>query len=80
MQFIGLPKDVLNLKHKGSMSYTDRIQQQTPTYLHELYHYMIKIAGNITIFDEIAYAMNEKSRAIDEVCEWLDLKWYNSNQ
>jgi hypothetical protein len=61
------------------MSYTDKVEQQQPMYLHELYHYAIRIAGSSTTFEEIACAMNEKSRA-EKACETLKLQWYDVNK
>jgi len=72
----GIIDDMINIKHKGSKSYTDQIEQYFPTYLYELYHYSTNIFGDSAMFDEIAPAMSEKSTA-EEGWEVLDLKWYH---
>ena len=52
--------------HKGSVSYVDKIDNNHPGYLHELYRYATKIVGHKSSFAAIAIAMNEKSSVSSE--------------
>lgn len=52
----------LQSRHKGSTSYTDRLENAHPGYTRELYRYAEKTIGNQASYEQLARVMNEKSK------------------
>ena len=63
---IGLTKSILDMKHKGTKSYTAQVQLRHPTFLHDLYRYATEILGDSATFEEIAIVMNQKYHRANE--------------
>ena len=51
--------------HKGSVSYTDALDEENPGYIRTLFRYAQKVKGVLATFGELAETMNEKSRTND---------------
>ena len=52
----------LRSRHKGSTSYTDKLERSNPGYIRELYRYAEKTIGNQASYEQLARVMNEKSK------------------
>jgi len=65
------------MKHKGTKSYTAKVQSRHPTYLYDLYCYATEILGNSATFDKISIVMNQKSQAANKEREAITLNWCN---
>ena len=53
--------DPLKVKHKGSTSYTDKLEKKHPGYIHELFRRAQRELGNQATFRELANEMNKQS-------------------
>ena len=75
----------LDTAHHGTQGLADKIEEDHPGYLHELYRYATSTIGLKATFDELTQTMNEKSHSPNESRPELTLhpkqvyRWWRKN-
>ncbi len=58
---------IVDNRHKGKTSYTDRLTSNYPQYLHQLWQYATDLLGDTATFGEITQAMNQQSTTYEHL-------------
>jgi len=76
-------RNVLKNKHKGKISYTDRITATHPEFLHNIWRYATTLLGQAATFPELAESMNLKSATEEgyptlRLNQWSLSRWFKT--